>query len=51
MNVENKQDVLDQIVGILTYDLKEYGISFKNKLIVAKVIPPTVGAPNVGGMQ
>ena len=50
-NVENRQDVLDQIVGILTYDLKEYGISFKNKLMVAKVIPPAVGAPNVGGMQ
>ena len=49
-NVENKQDVLDQIVGILTYDLKEYGISFKNKLQIAKVLPKAAGnGPNVGG--
>jgi hypothetical protein len=30
--VENKQDVLEQLVGVLTYDLKDYGIRFKEKL-------------------
>ena len=50
-NVENKQDVLDQVVGILTYDLKEYGISFKNKLNISKTPLPPSAAPSVGGMQ
>jgi hypothetical protein len=45
--VENKQIVLEQIVGVLQYDLKDYGISFKEKLMVA-VEPeplPTPGFP------
>ena len=50
-NVENKQDVLDQVVGILTYDLKEYGISFKNKLNISKTPLPPSAAPSVGGYQ
>ncbi len=31
--VKNKQTVLEQIVSLLTYDLKDYGITFKEELI------------------
>jgi len=43
-NVENKQPVLEQIIGVLTYDLKDYGISFKEELKIAP--PPEPGIPN-----
>jgi len=36
--VENKQDVLEQIIGVLTYDLKDYGIRFKEKLMYQEPI-------------
>ncbi|MFH0989895.1 MAG: hypothetical protein V1799_07760 [bacterium] len=41
--VENKQVVLEQIIGVLTYDLKDYGISFKEELKYAE--PPDQMAP------
>ena len=41
-SVDNKQPVLDQIVGVLTYDLKDYGISFKEELEVAPEPIPIV---------
>ncbi|GEM_PF-3110708 len=45
--VENKEVVLEQVVGVLTYDLKDYGISFKEKLVVAAPVEPE----NSGGLQ
>lgn len=39
--VENKQEVLEQVVGVLTYDLKDYGIRFKEELIYQEPIVPT----------
>ena len=43
--VENKEVVLEQVVGVLTYDIKDYGITFKEKLVVAAPVEPDNSGP------
>ena len=38
--VENPQAVLETIVQVLTFDLKDYGIKFEEELIVKPEPPP-----------